>query len=93
MIVEIADAALDDLEALYVGGALKFCATRAERYQVELVDSFQKLIDFPLAKPEHPEIGQGVRLFRFRAHIILYRISGDRIKILRVRHAHEDWLD
>ncbi|MBO6796415.1 type II toxin-antitoxin system RelE/ParE family toxin [Maricaulis sp.] len=93
MKVEIAEAALDDLEALYLDGALKFGAARAERYQVELVDSFQKLIDYPRSRPEHPAIGCGVRLLRFRAHIILYRIAGARIEILRIRHAHEDWKD
>jgi len=50
--VEIAEAALDDLETLYLDGAMKFGVARAERYQVELVDSFQKLIDYPRAKPE-----------------------------------------
>ncbi|WP_412545435.1 type II toxin-antitoxin system RelE/ParE family toxin [Maricaulis sp. MIT060901] len=93
MKVEIAEAALDDLDTLYLDGAMKFGVARAERYQVELVDSFQKLIDYPRSRPEHPAIGCGVRLLRFRAHIILYRIAGARIEILRIRHAHEDWKD
>jgi len=93
MKIEIAEAALDDLETLYLDGAMKFGAARAERYQVELVDSFRKLIDYPRSKPEQPAIGRGVRLFRFRAHVILYRIADTCIKILRIRHAHEDWKD
>ena len=93
MKIEIAEAALDDLETLYLDGAMKFGAARAERYQVELVESFRKLIDYPRSKPEQPAIGRGVRLFRFRAHVILYRIAGTCIEILRIRHAHEDWKD
>lgn len=93
MKVEIAEAALDDLETLYLDGAMKFGVARAERYQVELVDSFQKLIDYPRAKSEQPAIGRGARMLRFRAHVIMYRIAGARIEILRIRHAHEDWKD
>lgn len=44
--VEIVEVVLDDLEMLYFDGVMKFGVVWVECYQVEFVDSFQKLIDY-----------------------------------------------
>lgn len=92
MRIEITEAALLDLETLYLDGAAKFGASNAEAYQDALTDSFQKLADFPAAHPERPEIAPGLRSVRFRAHLILCRFNDRVIQILRIRHGRDDWM-
>jgi plasmid stabilization system protein ParE len=46
----------------------------------------------PCLLVERPEPGNGVRVKRHKAHVILYRVTEAEIVILRVRHGREDWV-
>jgi len=43
---------------------------------------------------EWDELLPPLRIRRFRAHLVVYRIdANDEVFIVRVRHGHEDWVN
>lgn len=43
---------------------------------------------------EWDELLPPLRIHRFRAHLVVYRIDADdEVFIVRVRHGHEDWVN
>jgi toxin ParE1/3/4 len=81
----------DDLVRLYVNGTRDFGPSQAEAYFSGLETSFAFLADHPRVARERMEITPPVRIHPYRSHVIVYRIHGDDIQILRVRHGREDW--
>lgn len=89
--VRLAPAALADLEAVWRWTAAHFSPEQADRYLRGLHRTFALLAANPRLAPERREIRPPVRIFRHRAHIVVYRIERSRILVLRIRHAREDW--
>jgi len=81
----------DDLIEIYVIGARDFGIPQAERYFAGLEQAFAFLAEYPRAARERPEISPPVRIHPYGAHVIVYVIDGAHIRVLRVRHGHEDW--
>ena len=86
-------SAEDDIIAIYVTGVHKFGLDQAERYHAGLERLFAFLAENPRAARERTELAPPVRVHRYKAHLILYRIVGSEILILRVRHGREDWMN
>ncbi|HRP10080.1 MAG TPA: type II toxin-antitoxin system RelE/ParE family toxin [Terricaulis sp.] len=42
---------------------------------------------------ERTEYDPPVRIYRYKAHIIIYHDLGERISIVRIRHGAEDWMN
>jgi len=42
--------------------------------------------------PKRTELNPSVRIKTLKSHIILYRIDGETIDVIRIRHGQEDWL-
>lgn len=40
---------------------------------------------------ERVEFTPPVRIYRYEAHIIVFRDEGDHLAIIRIRHGSEDW--
>ena len=91
MRLELSQPALSDLDNLLIQGMDHFGAIQALDYQNELLDRLDELLEFPLACPVSI-FDELMRVCVFRAHIILYEVRGEALKILRVRHQRENWL-
>ena len=82
----------EDIVDIYLAGTERFGIRQAERYHALLEKSFLFLADNPLAARQRDEIVPPVRIHPVGSHLIVYTLDEkDRIFIVRVRHAHEDW--
>lgn len=81
----------EDVIDIYAHGARAFGTSQAETYFAGLEQAFAFLAEYPRAARERREITPPVRVHPFKSHIIVYRINGADVRILRVRHGHEDW--
>ncbi|WP_214000612.1 type II toxin-antitoxin system RelE/ParE family toxin [Arsukibacterium sp.] len=84
----------EDIIDIYVTGAELFGLIQAKHYHQQLTTIFQFLSDNPKAAPVREEIIPQVRIHPFGSHIIIYQLDADNnVFVIRVRHAHEDWLN
>jgi len=81
----------EDLIALYIQGSDRFGVRQADSYLDELDDVFRRLVINPGLARLRTEYRPPVRVFSFKAHVVVYGEEDEGIVILRVRHAHEDW--
>lgn len=83
----------EDVITLFIEGAERFGLLQAERYHDDLEKTFEFLAAHPEASPVRLEFTPNIRMRPFGVHVILYNIddSGD-VYVVRVHHAHEDWL-
>ncbi|MES2444611.1 MAG: type II toxin-antitoxin system RelE/ParE family toxin [Pseudomonadota bacterium] len=93
MTYRLSRKAEDDIVAIYVTGVREFGFDQAERYHAALAQIFEFLAENPRGARERTELDPPVRAHRYKAHLIIYRLDGSDILILRVRHGREDWLN
>lgn len=90
----LTNRAEEDIISLFVTGSKQFGTAQAEHYHNQLERCFQFLADNPLAAPQRNEISPPVRVHPFGAHLIIYQTLDTRdILVIRIRHAHEDWIN
>lgn len=80
----ISAAADDDLDRLYIHGALKFGLEHTERYAAGLIEHFGLVTAAPLLYQAVDHIRTGYRRSVYQAHAIYYQIDGDDVAIIRV---------
>ena len=81
-----------DLDEIYTRGAELFGLDQADEYAAGLTRVFNFLASFPRAARERVETNPPVRAHPYKSHLILYVTEDQGILIVRIRHAHEDWL-
>ncbi|MBV1790196.1 type II toxin-antitoxin system RelE/ParE family toxin [Marinobacterium sp. D7] len=93
MSYRLSQKAAEDIVNIFIAGAQRFGLDQAERYHDRLVRLFDFLAENPAAGRQRFELTPPVRIYPVEAHLIIYMVDtkGD-ILIIRVRHAHEDWL-
>ncbi len=93
MTYRLTGKAEDDFISIYVTGVRDFGVAQAERYQRDLIETFETLSDNPRLARARQELRPPMRVHPHGSHLILYRIeeNGD-ILIVRIRHAREDWI-
>ena len=69
-----------------------FGPRRGVAYAEGLRRSILRLGRFPRSAPIRPGFSAAIRIMPYRSHIVLYEIDPGGVHILRIRHAHEDWL-
>ena len=92
--VEISPSALNDAEAAFLWHQKESPKTAADWYN-GLVDAILSLETFPNRCPIAPEseaIGREVRQLFYQRHRILFGVSGQVVRIYRIRHTSRDWL-
>ena len=90
---QLTRAASDDLVAVYLYGLERFGPAQADGYHDGLEATLNFLVEYPRAAREREEIRSPVRIYPYKAHLIVYELGpNDNVLILRVRHAREDWL-
>lgn len=81
----------EDFVLMYLQGDEQFGPNQAERYAAGMTATFETLAQFPKLTRERKEHRPPVRVHRYGAHVIVYRIEEDGILILRIRYGREDW--
>lgn len=93
MSYRVSRAAVEDLIEIFIRGADSFGLDQARRYHRNLFASFAFLAENPRAARVRDEINPPVRVYPVGSHIVIYTVlKNEDVFILRVRHAHEDWL-
>jgi toxin ParE1/3/4 len=87
----LTNAAEADITAIFLRGASEFGLAQAEKYHSGLERKFELLAANPRAARERDEFSPPVRLHPFGVHVVVYRIVGEGILIVRVLHGRQDW--
>jgi toxin ParE1/3/4 len=86
--------AADDIVRLYLEGLDMFGPHQAQSYHDQLERAFDLIARYPEAGRLRETVAATVRIMPFQAHIIVYRPDPiDHVRILRIRHAAENWID
>lgn len=88
----LSKAAENDIAAIAEYTIENFGIEQAVTYRDSLIRTFEFLAGFPRAARERSELRGNARVYPVQSHLIIYRIEGDGIFILRVRHAREGWI-
>lgn len=82
----------EDIIAIAQESVRLFGSAQAGRYHDGLFSVFELIAANPQMTRERHEIAPPVRIYPFKAHLVIYRIEESEIVfIVRVRHGHEDW--
>jgi len=87
----ILPAAETDMSDIWHYGADNWGIEQADRYADGLFALFDLLADFPEMARERTEFDPPVRIHPSAEHLIIYRVEQDRLIILRVLGAGQDW--
>lgn len=82
----------EDITSIAVVGIEEFGIEQAQRYHEGLFQLFDLLAANPRMARERLEIVPPVRVHPYKSHVIIYKIDGPDILIIRVRHGREDWM-
>ena len=64
----------------------------ANAYVGGLRSTLSTIAASPLMARERTEITPPVRVYPYRSHLVIYRVDGDEIAVLRVFHSRRNWL-
>ena len=84
-------AAQSDLEDIWLYTAQRWSVAQADRYTDILEDTLERLVFMPQMARERVEFEPPVRIHPSAEHLIVYRIEQDRLVVLRVLGAGQDW--
>ncbi len=83
--------ALADLDDIWRYTAETWSVDQADRYIDELVSTFETIVTMPTLARERTEFMPPVRIHVHEEHLIIYRVNGDHIVILRLLGGRQDW--
>jgi toxin ParE1/3/4 len=85
-------AAQRDLARLYASSLDQFGEKQTGNYVTGLRNALVFLAANPRAARLRTEMHRPARIHPYKAHVIMYTIDEDGILVVRIRHAHEDWV-
>jgi len=88
--VKVSDQFYESFEQIYDFGIESFGFLQAERYKQEIRTSLDMLSIFYAAYPECRHLATKSRIYRniiLDAHLIIYRITAERIEVLDIIHS------
>lgn len=88
----LAPRALADLDDIWRYSAETWSIEQADGYVDELVRMFETIAAMPTLARERSEFTPPVRMHFHEGHLIVYRIAGDHVAILRLLGGRQDWL-
>ena len=86
----IAPAAKNDLKEIYQYGLRQWGQAQSESYLSTLKKQFWLLTQQPLIGTERPELLQDTRSLPLESHTLFYRVTANRVEIIRVLHGRQD---
>lgn len=88
---QLTPAAQNDLERIWLYTAQTWSTAQADRYTDILEDTLERLLFMPEMARERGEFDPPARIHPSAEHLIIYRIEGNHLLILRVLGAGQDW--
>lgn len=88
--IELTPLAKADLIEIWHYGFSQWGEVQADTYLLGLEEAIQSLADNPRIGVSIDDIRSGCRQYTFRKHLIIYRLNGDRLIILRVLRVETD---
>lgn len=82
-----------DIDELLVYGNKEHGARSADAYLMGLLEFLDQIPLNPLTAQVREEATPPVRLKVYRAHNVIYDITGDEVIVLRILHHSVNWLD
>lgn len=79
-----------DVQAILQHSVRTWGEDQGRTYRGLLEDAFRRVGEYPLLGRQRDEARPGVRVLGVGEHVILYRLEGEAVAILRVVHAHRD---
>ena len=86
----IAPAAQNDLKDIYRYELRQWGAAQSDKYLAALKSQFWSLTKQALIGTERPELLPDVRSLPIQSHTLFYRVSANRVEIIRVLHGRQD---
>ena len=94
MSYRLTSEAEEDILVIARTGLRLFGERQAVRYNDDLFALFHLIAANPRMARERHEVSPSVRVFPFKAHLVVYLVDkDDEVLIIRIRHAHENWID
>ncbi|WP_107496442.1 type II toxin-antitoxin system RelE/ParE family toxin [Thalassobius sp. I31.1] len=88
---QLTPAAQNDLEDIWYYTMQNWSATQADRYADILEDTLDRLVFMPEMARERLEFNPPVRIHPSAEHLIVYRIEGHNLAVLRILGASQNW--
>jgi toxin ParE1/3/4 len=85
----LATAAVADLDAIFDDIA-EDNPHRAVSFIDEVIDHFDAIAERPFSFPARDDLAPGLRAGLYRPYLILFRIAGGKVEIVRVIHGARD---
>lgn len=85
----IRQAAQADLSEIWHHGATNWGLEQADRYVDGLFALFGLLAEFPEMARERAAFLPPVRIHPSGAHLVIYRLEGQGVEVIRILHAHQ----
>ncbi len=86
----IAPAAKKDLKDIYQYGLRQWRQARSENYLSAIKNQVWLLTQQPFIGVERPELLPDIRSLPIESHTLFYRVTTNRIEIIRVLHGRQD---
>jgi toxin ParE1/3/4 len=86
----IRPAAQADLSEIWRHGVATWGVEQADRYVDGLFAIFDLLADFPELARDRTEFLPPVRIHSSGAHLVIYRLEGQGVQIIRILHARQN---
>lgn len=86
----IAPAAKNDLKEIYQYGLRQWGQAQSEIYLSTIKNQFWVLTRQPLMGTERTELLPGVRSIPIESHTLFYRVTVNRLEIIRILHGRQD---
>jgi toxin ParE1/3/4 len=86
------DRARADLQDIYARGEDLFGGAQADEYAAGLESSVELLSTFSRAARDRTATRRRLRAYPFRSDLIVSVMDDEDILIVRIRHAHDDWV-
>lgn len=81
----------EDMVAVFIQGCDLFGLRQASRYLDDLEALFPRIAANPEMTRLRLEFDPPLRAFGYKAHVVIYDVDDEGVRILRIRHSHEDW--
>lgn len=85
--------AQSDLESIWDHTAETWSLNQAEAYFVDLNGLLALLAEQPKIARERTEFTPPIRIHPFRSHLVIFRVSGDLLQVIRVVHVRANWAE
>lgn len=88
--LRLAKAAERDFASIRRFSEQKHGRARADAYLRSFNDAFARLREHPLIGSERPNLPGGIRGLSCGRHVILYKVSGPHLLVVRIVHQSQD---